>query len=94
MERATSTRGYGSETTTRPTGDDYRDSGLTVPFYINSGDHDEFAIAYHAAVLYETLRQHQPDAVELRIVDGAHNWEVWRSTLPDTLTFLLSHYQP
>ena len=74
--------------------DDYRDSGLTVAFYINSGDHDEFAIAYHAAVLYETLRQHQPDAVELRIVDGAHNWEVWRSTLPDTLTFLLSHYRP
>ena len=74
--------------------DDYRDSGLTVPFYINSGDHDEFAIAYHATVLYETLRQHQPEAVELRIVDGAHDWEVWRSTLPDTLTFLLSHYQP
>ena len=74
--------------------DDYRNSGLTVAFYINSGDHDEFAIAYHAAVLYETLRQHQPDAVELRIVDGAHNWEVWRSTLPDTLTFLLSHYRP
>ena len=74
--------------------DYYRNSGLTVAFYINSGDHDEFAIAYHAAVLYETLRQHQPDAVELRIVDGAHNWEVWRSTLPDTLTFLLSHYRP
>lgn len=74
--------------------DDYRDSGLTVALYINSGDHDEFAIAYHAAVLYETLRQHQPEAVELRIVDGAHNWEVWRSALPDTLTFLLSHYKP
>lgn len=74
--------------------DDYRESGMTVAFYINSGDHDEFAIAYHAALLYETLRQHQPEDVELRIVDGAHNWEVWRSTLPDTLTFLLSHYQP
>ena len=74
--------------------DDYRDSGLTVAFYINSGDHDEFAIAYHAAVLYETLRQHQPEDVELRIVDGAHNWEVWRSALPDTLNFLLSHYRP
>jgi len=45
-------------------------------------------------VLYETLRQHQPEDVELRIVDGAHNWEVWRSALPDTLNFLLSHYRP
>ena len=74
--------------------DDYRDSGLTVPFYINSGDHDEFAIAYHAAVLYETLRQHQPEDVELRIVDGGHDWNVWTSTLPDALIFLLARYSP
>lgn len=74
--------------------DGYRQSGFTVPFYINSGDHDEYAIAFHAAVQFETLRQHQPDAVELRIVDGAHTWDVWRATLPDALQFLLSHYRP
>ena len=72
----------------------YRKRGIIVPFYINSGDHDEFAISYHAAVLFETLRQHQPDAVEIRVVDGAHNWRVWRTTLPETLTFLLSHHRP
>lgn len=74
--------------------DAYRESSFTVAFYINSGDHDEYAIAFHAAVLFETLRQHQPDAVELRIVDGAHTWDVWRATLPDALHFLLSHHRP
>jgi len=40
------------------------------------------------------LYQHQPDAVELRIVDGGHDWNVWTSTLPDALIFLLARYSP
>ncbi|MDZ7826902.1 MAG: hypothetical protein U5R48_13915 [Gammaproteobacteria bacterium] len=32
-----------------------------VPFWVMSGDHDTFDIAYHAAALYQALREHQPD---------------------------------
>ena len=71
---------------------DYLSKNITVPFYINSGDHDEFDIAHHATALFSTLREQQPDAVELRIVDGAHDWQVWEKTLPDALIFLLSQH--
>ena len=71
--------------------DDYKAQGLVVPLYINSGDHDVFDIAYHAAVLYQALREHQPDAVEYRVVDGDHEWRVWRDTLPEAMTYVFSH---
>ena len=72
--------------------DSYIAQSAIVPFYITSGDHDEFDIARHAAILFTRLRRHQPDAVELRIVDGGHDWNVWSNTLPDTLIFLLTRY--
>jgi enterochelin esterase-like enzyme len=68
--------------------DAYKAQDVVVPVYINSGDHDEFDIAYHAAVLYQSLRAHQPDRVEFRVVDGDHEWAVWASTLPDALTYI------
>ena len=68
--------------------DAYKKSGTIVPLYINSGDHDTFSIALQAAMLYEKLRLHQPQAVELRIVDGDHEWMVWRETLGDALQFM------
>ena len=69
----------------------YKKSGVIVPLYINSGDHDTFSIAFHAAALYERLRLHQPDAIELRIVNGDHEWMVWRDTLGDALLFMNAH---
>jgi enterochelin esterase-like enzyme len=66
----------------------YKKSGTVVPLYINSGDHDTFGIALQAAMLYERLRLHQPSAVELRVVDGDHEWMVWRDTLGDALQFM------
>ena len=71
--------------------DDYKAQETVVPLYINSGDHDVFDIAYHAAVLYQSLREHQPDAVEYRVVDGDHEWRVWEETLPEALEFVFSH---
>jgi len=68
--------------------DGYRKSGTIVPIYINSGDHDTFGIALQAAMLYEKLRLHQPKDIELRVVNGDHEWMVWRDTLPDALGFL------
>ncbi len=71
--------------------DDYKAQELVVPLYINSGDHDTFDIAYHAAILYQTLREHQPDAVEYRVVDGDHEWQVWIDTLPEALDYVFSY---
>lgn len=68
--------------------DKYKAGKLVVPLYINSGDHDTFGIALQAATLYERLRLHQPGEVELRIVDGDHEWAVWRDTLGDALQFM------
>ena len=66
----------------------YKKSATIVPLYINSGDHDTFGIALQAAMLYEKLRLHQPGAVELRVVDGDHEWMLWRDTLGDALQFM------
>jgi enterochelin esterase-like enzyme len=66
----------------------YKKSGTIVPLYINSGDHDTFGIALQSAMLYEKLRLHQPNDIELRVVDGDHEWMVWRETLGDALQFM------
>ncbi|MDF1873046.1 alpha/beta hydrolase-fold protein [Vannielia sp.] len=71
--------------------DDYLAGDIVVPLYINSGDHDVFDIAYHGAVLYQKLREHQPTDVEYRVVDGDHEWRVWAETLPEALEYVFSH---
>ena len=58
-----------------------------VPMYINAGDDDEFVIEQEAARLYGLLRKHQQPA-QLRIVDGAHVWAVWESTIGDAMKYL------
>lgn len=66
-------------------------SDQIVPFYINSGDHDGLDIAYHGAVLFKRLRQHQVDDVEFRVIDGGHEWPVWIETLPEALSFAFKY---
>jgi enterochelin esterase-like enzyme len=68
--------------------DSYKAQDLVVPLYINSGDHDSLDIAFHAAVLFQSLREHQPDLVEFRVVDGGHDWEVWSKTLSEALAYI------
>lgn len=58
-----------------------------VPMYINSGDDDEYRIEFEAAKLYALLRKNDQPA-ELRIVNGAHTWQVWESTCPDALRYI------
>ncbi len=65
----------------------YFAKGQPVPMYINSGDDDEFMIEADAAKLYGVLRQRAHPA-ELRIVNGAHDWSVWRSTIGDAMTYI------
>ena len=69
--------------------DAYKAQDLVVPLYINTGDHDIFDIAYHAAVLFQRLREHQPKAVEYRVIDGDHEWMVWETTIGDALQYML-----
>ncbi|MGH8175103.1 MAG: alpha/beta hydrolase [Steroidobacter sp.] len=63
---------------------------LPVPMYINSGDDDEFFIESDAAEFYELLRRNKQPA-ELRIVNGAHSWSVWESTIDDALRYLFRY---
>ena len=71
--------------------EDYMAGDQVVPFYINSGDHDALDIAYHAAVLFQRLREHQVDQVEYRVIDGGHEWPVWIETLPEALEFAFQY---
>ncbi len=74
--------------------DAYKLSRIIVPLFILSGDHDNLGIALQAAILYESLRLHQPEAIALRIVNGDHDWILWRDTLPQALLFLNAHIKP
>lgn len=68
--------------------DAYKSQDLVVPLYINSGDHDTFDIAFHAAHFYQVMREHQPARVEYRVVDGDHEWSVWAATVGDALEYM------
>jgi enterochelin esterase-like enzyme len=60
---------------------------IAVPMYINSGDDDSLFIEAEATRLYSLLRKNGQPA-ELRIVDGAHDWQVWESTIGDALLYI------
>jgi len=71
--------------------DAYKSQSQIVPLYMNSGDHDSLDIAYHTAVLFQSLFKHQPSAIEFRVVDGAHEWKVWSQTLPEAIEYVFSY---
>ena len=68
--------------------DDYKAKGIIVPFYINTGDHDRFDIAFHAAVFYQALREYQPEYAEFRVFDGDHNFAAWGGTVGLAMEYL------
>lgn len=68
--------------------DAYAKSGTRVPMWIASGDHDRLGIAQMSAQLYWRLFQIQPKQVELRVVDGDHEWMTFRDTLPNALEYV------
>jgi enterochelin esterase-like enzyme len=63
---------------------------IAVPMYINSGDDDDFFIEAEATRLYSLLRKNGQPA-ELRIVDGAHKWPVWESTIGDAMRYVFRY---
>lgn len=64
---------------------------LRVPLFIAAGDHDRLETAFEGAMLSKTLTPHQPDEIELRVVDGGHTMRVWETTVDEALTFMFSH---
>jgi enterochelin esterase-like enzyme len=70
--------------------DAYLAKKTPVPMYIASGDDDEFMIEAEATKLYSLLRANRQPA-ELRIVDGAHSWTVWESTIGDALKYIFGY---
>lgn len=66
----------------------YQKGSARVPMWIVSGDHDHLGIALQSAQLYWKLYQIQPKQVELRIVDGDHEWLTFRETFPDALRYV------
>jgi len=68
----------------------YLATGLPVPMYIVSGDDDEFQVEASALQFYELLRRHAQPA-ELRIVDGGHTWDVWRTTVGDAMKYVFRY---
>src|SRR3546814_52606 len=66
----------------------YKEKKQVVPMYIESGDHDSQVTPIMAASLYMALYAVEPEKVELRIVDGAHDWLTFRDALPNALRFI------
>ena len=88
--RRISIRRYGKPTTIPALWDEYLAKKQPVPMYINSGDDDEFFIEREAVQLYELLRANKQPA-ELRIVNGAHVWQVWESTIGDAMKYIFRY---
>lgn len=66
----------------------YKESNTIVPMWIESGDHDKFGIVLAAAKLYWALQNHQPADVEYRVIDGDHDWMVFRDSAIRALPYM------
>jgi ABC-type amino acid transport substrate-binding protein len=68
----------------------YQARQLPVPMYVVSGDDDEYLIESTATQFYSLLRAYKQPA-ELRIVDGAHTWSVWSTTIGDAMKYMFRY---
>jgi enterochelin esterase-like enzyme len=67
--------------------DAFMAKNIVVPIYVDSGDDDEFQIEYHAAAVHKIWRD-KNWPTEFRVVDGVHNFDVWRNTVREALRFV------
>ncbi len=72
----------------------YKQSAAIVPLYIETGDHDNLGIALQSTLLFDKLRLHQPDAIELKVSDGGHDWGFWRGAFAKAVEFLSARLRP
>ena len=68
--------------------DDYKMSNDIVPMYIVSGDHDVFNIVTAAAKLFWRMQEIQANDVEYRVIDGDHDWLVFRESSVPALEYM------
>ena len=66
----------------------YRAANTVVPMWIESGDHDVFGIVLAAAKLYWKLHETQPNDVEYRVINGDHDWMVFRDSSIRALPYM------
>lgn len=59
-----------------------------VPLWIVSGDEDHLGIAPNSAVLYWRLHDVQPSDVELRVVEGDHDWLLFREAMTEAMQYI------
>lgn len=62
-----------------------------VAFYLVSGDNDRYGIAFETMTLFRRLWRHQPDATELRIVDGDHSWAIWSKSIENAMHYIFRY---
>lgn len=67
---------------------DYYTKDTIVPMWIESGDNDALGIVLAAAKLYWTLHGSQPNDVEYRVIDGDHEWMVFRDSAIRALPYM------
>lgn len=68
--------------------EDYYAKDTVVPMWIESGDHDSLGIVLAAAKLYWTLHNYQADNIEYRVIDGDHDWMVFRDSAIRALPYM------
>ena len=66
----------------------YSKKSRPMPFYLVSGATDNLGIALETTVLFNALRDRQPELTRLNIVEGGHDWRVWAPALDDALRYL------
>ncbi len=66
----------------------YMSRPYRLPVFIGAGD-DDLIIQADASVLYTNLR-FAGNPAALRIIDGAHTWDVWSALLPAALKYTLA----
>lgn len=69
----------------------YQSADVTLSFFIVSGDHDRLNIAVEAAKFFQAMREIQDDDVELRVIDGDHEWDVWQTGISEALPYMMNY---
>ncbi len=59
-----------------------------VPFYFVSGDRDRLGIARESAIIFQRLSRRQSGMVEMRIMEGDHNWKVWEKAIDAAIEYV------
>lgn len=76
----------------------YLRGGFRVSSFIGVGDDDwnepagwEYNIEYQAVLLYERLSKQGGSPAELRILDGGHDWDLWRPLFTEAAPYMFEY---